>query len=108
MRTVAKWNFCTLTGTAMWCACGHTWRNHPTQPATISTNLFGSTFYSLVGLHASHVIVGLILILLILILNITGRIKEYHHEHIIMISWYWHFVDAVWVVVFTVVYVIGR
>src|ERR1700722_16096834 len=74
---------------------------------TVSTNLFGTTFYSLVGLHASHVIVGLLLILLILILNVTGRIKEYHHEHIIMISWYWHFVDAVWIVVFTVVYVIG-
>jgi cytochrome c oxidase subunit III len=74
---------------------------------TISTNLFGSTFYSLVGLHASHVVVGLILIFLILILNLTGRIKNYHHQHIIMISWYWHFVDAVWVVVFTVVYLIG-
>ena len=47
------------------------------------------------------------LILMILIFNVTGRIKHYHHEHIIMISWYWHFVDAVWVVVFTVVYVIG-
>ena len=55
---------------------------------TISTNLFGSTFYSLVGLHASHVVVGLILILMILIFNVTGRIKHYHHEHIIMISWY--------------------
>ena len=33
--------------------------------------------------------------------------KHYHHQHIIMISWYWHFVDAVWVIVFTVVYVIG-
>jgi cytochrome c oxidase subunit 3/cytochrome o ubiquinol oxidase subunit 3 len=74
---------------------------------TISTNLFGSTFYSLVGLHASHVVVGLILIVMILILNLTGKIKPYHHEHIIMISWYWHFVDAVWVVVFTVVYLIG-
>jgi cytochrome c oxidase subunit 3 len=74
---------------------------------TISTNLFGSTFYSLVGLHASHVVVGLILILMILIFNITGKIKPYHHQHIIMISWYWHFVDAVWVVVFTVVYLIG-
>jgi cytochrome c oxidase subunit 3 len=74
---------------------------------TISTNLFGSTFYSLVGLHASHVVIGLFLILMILVLNLTGCVKHYHHEHIIMISWYWHFVDAVWVIVFTVVYVIG-
>jgi cytochrome c oxidase subunit III len=74
---------------------------------TISSNLFGSTYYSLVGLHASHVVVGLILLSLILIMNLTGRIKHYHHEHIMMISWYWHFVDAVWIVVFTVVYVIS-
>jgi cytochrome c oxidase subunit III len=74
---------------------------------TISTNLFGSTFYSLVGLHASHVVVGLLLLSLILIMNLTGRIKHFHHEHIMMISWYWHFVDAVWIVVFLVVYIIS-
>lgn len=75
---------------------------------TISTNLFGTTFYSLVGLHASHVIVGLCLLLLVLIFSLTGSLMQMHRERIQMISWYWHFVDAVWVVVFTVVYVIGR
>src|SRR6266850_120488 len=75
---------------------------------TISTNLFGTTFYSLVGLHASHVIVGLILLLLVFIFSLTGSLTQMHRERIQMISWYWHFVDAVWVVVFTVVYVIGR
>jgi cytochrome c oxidase subunit 3 len=75
---------------------------------TISTNLFGTTFYSVVGLHASHVIVGLILLALVLILSLRGDVKPAHAEHIEMISWYWHFVDAVWVVVFSVVYVIGR
>ena len=75
---------------------------------TIATNLFGTTFYSLVGLHASHVIVGLILLVLVLILSLRGHIKSAHAEHIEMLSWYWHFVDAVWVIVFTVVYVIGR
>jgi cytochrome c oxidase subunit 3/cytochrome o ubiquinol oxidase subunit 3 len=75
---------------------------------TISTNLFGTTFYSVVGLHASHVIVGLILLMLVLILSLRGDVKPTHAEHIEMISWYWHFVDAVWVVVLSVVYVIGR
>jgi len=75
---------------------------------TISTNLFGTTFYSLVGLHASHVIVGLCLLLLVFIFNLTGLLMKIHGERIQMICWYWHFVDAVWVVVFTVVYVIGR
>lgn len=75
---------------------------------TISTNLFGTTFYSLVGLHASHVIVGLTLLILVLVFSLKGSIRKADGERIEMISWYWHFVDAVWVVVFTVVYVIGR
>ena len=75
---------------------------------TISTNLFGTTFYSLVGLHASHVIVGLTLLTLVLVLSLKRSIRQADGERIEMISWYWHFVDAVWVVVFTVVYVIGR
>ena len=75
---------------------------------TINTNLFGTTFYSLVGLHASHVIVGITLLTLILIFSLRGSLTQMHRGRVEMISWYWHFVDAVWVVVFTVVYVIGR
>lgn len=75
---------------------------------TISTNVFGTTFYSLVGLHASHVIVGLTLLLLVLTLSLRGKVRKADGERLQMVSWYWHFVDAVWVVVFTVVYIIGR
>ena len=75
---------------------------------TISTNLFGTTFYTLVGLHASHVIVGMCLLLLVFVFSLGGFVTIMHRERLQMISWYWHFVDAVWVVVFTVVYVIGR
>ena len=75
---------------------------------TISTNLFGTTFYSLVGLHASHVIVGLTLLVLVLILSLRGYVTRTHAEHVEMLSWYWHFVDGIWIIVFTVVYIIGR
>jgi cytochrome c oxidase subunit 3/cytochrome o ubiquinol oxidase subunit 3 len=75
---------------------------------TISTNLFGTTFYSLVGLHATHVIVGMCLLLLVFVFSLGGFVNIMHRERLQMISWYWHFVDAVWIVVFTVVYVIGR
>jgi len=75
---------------------------------TISTNLFGTTFYSVVGLHATHVIVGLILLVLVLILSLRGYVTRAHAEHVEMLSWYWHFVDGIWVIVFTVVYIIGR
>lgn len=74
---------------------------------TITTNLFGTTFYSLVGLHASHVAIGLTLLLLTLVLGIRGSMQG-QARRFELLSWYWHFVDGVWVVVFTVVYVIGR
>jgi len=75
---------------------------------TIRTNLFGTTFYSLVGLHATHVVVGLIMLLLVLVFTLLGRVNQRHAERIQVLSLYWHFVDAVWVVVFTVVYIVGR
>jgi cytochrome c oxidase subunit 3/cytochrome o ubiquinol oxidase subunit 3 len=75
---------------------------------TIQTNLFGTTFYSLVGLHASHVIIGLIMLSIALVFSLTGSLTHRHHERLEVLSLYWHFVDAVWVVVFLVVYVVGR
>jgi cytochrome c oxidase subunit III len=75
---------------------------------TISTNLFGTTYYSLVGLHAFHVTVGLIGIALAMIFTLLGKVKAEHSERVEVFSLYWHFVDVVWVVVFTVVYIIGR
>jgi cytochrome c oxidase subunit 3 len=74
---------------------------------TITTNLFGTTFYSLVGLHASHVALGLTLLLLTLILSLRGSMYG-QARRFELLAWYWHFVDVVWIVVFTVVYVIGR
>lgn len=75
---------------------------------TVSTNLFGTTYYSLVGLHAFHVTVGLIGITVTMILALLGKVNSTHAERVDVFSLYWHFVDVVWVVVFTVVYVIGR
>src|ERR1700723_479990 len=75
---------------------------------TIRTNLFGTTYYSLVGLHASHVVIGLIMLTTALALLLSGRVSEKHAERLEVLSLYWHFVDGVWVVVFLVVYVLGR
>jgi len=75
---------------------------------TISTNLFGTTYYSLVGLHAFHVTVGLIMLGLVAAFGAAGRVHRHHASRVNVLGLYWHFVDAVWVVVFTVVYVIGR
>src|SRR5580692_2525488 len=75
---------------------------------TIHTNLFGTTFYSLVGLHATHVVVGLVMLTIVLLFTLTGRLNRSHNERVQTLALYWHFVDAVWVVVFTVVYIVGR
>lgn len=75
---------------------------------TIHTNLFGTTYYSLVGLHGFHVTVGLILLSVVLAFVFLGHLKREHAYRVDVLSLYWHFVDAVWVVVFTVVYIIGR
>ena len=75
---------------------------------TIATNLFGTTYYPLVGLHASHVIIGLVMLTLCCVFAWTGSLRQVHADRVEIVSWYWHFVDGVWVVVFTVVYVIGR
>jgi cytochrome c oxidase subunit 3 len=75
---------------------------------TISTNLFGTTYYSLVGLHATHVAVGLLMLTMVLLFGLAGRVGQEQSARIEVLSMYWHFVDAVWVVVFIVVYVLGR
>src|SRR5215467_7495661 len=75
---------------------------------TISTNLFGTTYYSLVGLHAFHVTAGLIMLLIVLAFGLAGRVGADQFRRIDVLALYWHFVDAVWIVVFTVVYIVGR
>jgi cytochrome c oxidase subunit III len=75
---------------------------------TIQTNLFGTTYYSLVGLHAFHVTVGLLALITVSLFTLFGYLRPEHAERVEVLSMYWHFVDAVWVVVFIVVYVVGR
>src|SRR6202521_2492038 len=75
---------------------------------TISTNRVGTPYSSLVGLHAVHVVVAILCLTLVLGFALTGRVKQEHAYRVDVLSLYWHFVDAVWVVVFTVVYVLGR
>jgi cytochrome c oxidase subunit 3 len=75
---------------------------------TIQTNLFGTTYYSLVGLHAFHVTAGLLALATVALFTLFGRVRQEHAERAEVLSMYWHFVDVVWVVVFIVVYIVGR
>lgn len=75
---------------------------------TISRNLFGTTFYTLIGFHGLHVTAGLIAMLVVLGLSVRSNTMAISKSGVELISWYWHFVDGVWIVVFGVVYVWGR
>jgi cytochrome c oxidase subunit 3 len=110
MGAFGLWWFLTLTlGAIFLVSTGREWHHLIYDKGlTVSTNLFGTTYYSLVGLHAFHVTVGLLAIALTMILTLLRKVKPEHSERAEVFSLYWHFVDGVWVIVFTVVYVIGR
>lgn len=110
MSAFGLWWFVTMTlGAIFLVSTGREWHHLIYDKGlTVSTNLFGTTYYSLVGLHAFHVTLGLLAIALTMILTILGKVEPEHSERAEVFSLYWHFVDVVWVIVFTVVYVIGR
>ncbi len=103
------WAITILLGLEFLVSTGVEWYNLICKEGlTISTNLFGTTYYALVGLHASHVIVGMGFLLLVLAVSLAGFPIQSQMRRVMFLSWYWHFVDAIWVIVFTVVYIIGR
>ncbi len=103
------WALTILLGLAFLAGTGYEWYDLITKHhLTISRNLFGTTFYTLVGFHGLHVTGGIIMMLVMLGLSLAGRVTAANPTGPEVVSWYWHFVDGVWVVVFTVVYLIGR
>jgi cytochrome c oxidase subunit III len=106
---LALWSLTIVLGGLFLFGTGREWHRLIYEHGlTISTNLFGTTYYSLVGLHAFHVTVGLIMLTVVLIFGLAGQVHEDQFRRVDVLSMYWHFVDAVWVVVFTVVYIVGR
>jgi len=104
----ARWWLLTIVlGGAFLFGTASEWNHLIHEGLTISTNLFGTTYYSLVGLHAFHVTMGLLALMLVAAFCFAARLRPEHAERLEVLSMYWHFVDAVWVVVFTIVYVVG-
>ena len=106
----ARWWLATIAlGGLFLAGTGLEWRHLIVDEGlTIRTNLFGTTYYSLVGLHAFHVTAGLVALATVSLFALFGHVKPGHVARVDVVSLYWHFVDAVWVVVFLVVYVVGR
>ena len=73
---------------------------------TIKTNLFGSSFFVLTGFHGVHVTLGILMLLTLTLLSWRGKVGQHNAEVIEIVGLYWHFVDVVWIVIFTVVYLI--
>jgi len=110
IASFAGWWLATFAlGAAFLAGTGLEWRHLIVDEGlTIRTNLFGTTYYSLVGLHAFHLTAGLLALGTVLLFALLGRVRKEHAERLDVVSLYWHFVDVVWVAVFLVVYVIGR
>jgi cytochrome c oxidase subunit 3/cytochrome o ubiquinol oxidase subunit 3 len=110
MSTFVKWWLATIAlGAAFLAGTAFEWRHLiQDEGLTIATNLFGTTYYALVGLHAFHVTVGLVGLTVVSAFALAGLVRREDAARGEVLSLYWHFVDGVWVVVFMVVYVIGR
>ena len=108
--TFAVWWFLTIVlGASFLAGTAQEWRHLIyDEGLTIQTSLFGTTYYSLVGLHAFHVTVGLLALATVSLFTIFGYVRQEHAQRVEVLSMYWHFVDAVWIVVFIVVYLVGR
>lgn len=107
MRFHLWWLATILLGSAFLLGTAHEWRELIGEGLTISRNLFGTTFYTLVGFHGLHVTIGVVAMLIVLGLTISPRtcVSE---RGLQLVGWYWHFVDAVWIAVFTLVYIVSR
>ncbi|MGH2724072.1 MAG: cytochrome c oxidase subunit 3 [Actinomycetota bacterium] len=76
------------------------------EGVTITRNLFGSSFFVLTGFHGAHVTVGVLMLLTLFGQSLAGRLPPSRAERVELVGLYWHFVDIVWIVIFTVVYLI--
>jgi heme/copper-type cytochrome/quinol oxidase subunit 3 len=71
-----------------------------------TTNIFGSSFYTLTGFHGVHVTVGIIMLMSLLVISLRGNLSSEKAETVEIIGLYWHFVDVVWILIFAIVYLI--
>ncbi|MBL9123532.1 MAG: heme-copper oxidase subunit III [Planctomycetaceae bacterium] len=98
-----------LLGSLFLAGTAYEWRELiDARGLTISTNLFGTTYYTLVGCHAFHVTLGVLAMLVLAGLLASRALSAGASRGFELVEWYWHFVDGVWIAVFLVVYVWGR
>lgn len=99
------WLFATVAlGLAFLVGQGYEWTSLFDEGITIRSGLFGTTFFTLTGFHGFHVLMGLVALIILASFLAAGRIRGPHSSALETVSLYWHFVDIVWIVVFSVIY----
>ncbi|HYM68936.1 MAG TPA: cytochrome c oxidase subunit 3, partial [bacterium] len=84
---------------------GQEWVGLIRDNVTVARDLFGATFFTLTGFHGLHVFLGLLLLGMLFVLALLGQFRGPTSVGVEVVSLYWHFVDAVWIVLYTLIYV---
>jgi heme/copper-type cytochrome/quinol oxidase subunit 3 len=104
-RSMGIWLLATiLLGMTFLAGQGFEWFTLLTSGVTVNRNLFGTTFFTLTGFHGFHVTVGLIMLAIMFWRVLRGDLRSPGSRAVTPVSLYWHFVDAVWVVIYSVIY----
>jgi cytochrome c oxidase subunit 3/cytochrome o ubiquinol oxidase subunit 3 len=106
-RAAAMWLLCTsLLGALFVAGQVFEFTEFYREGLTLNTNLFGTTFFVLTGFHGAHVSVGVLILLSLFFMALRGRLTHKQSLNVELAGLYWHFVDIVWIVIFTFVYLI--
>jgi heme/copper-type cytochrome/quinol oxidase subunit 3 len=107
IRGMRIWLFTTaLLGTLFIAGQAYEFTEFHHEGLSLSTNLFGTTFFVLTGFHGAHVTVGVLILMSLLVYSFTGKIQQKDSLNIELAGLYWHFVDIVWIVIFTLIYLV--
>ncbi len=106
-RGLRIWLFATaLLGTLFISGQAFEFTEFNREGLSLSSNLFGTTFFVLTGFHGAHVTVGVLILLSLLVMALRGRLTQAQSLNVELAGLYWHFVDVVWIAIFTLVYLI--
>jgi heme/copper-type cytochrome/quinol oxidase subunit 3 len=107
LRNMQIWLFTTaILGVLFIAGQAYEFTHFAHEGLTLSSNLFGTTFFVLTGFHGAHVTIGILILLSLLFMSSRGKVQQKDSLNIELAGLYWHFVDIVWIVIFTLVYLI--
>ncbi len=107
VRGMRIWLFTTaMLGTLFIAGQAYEFTEFYHEGLTLSTNLFGTTFFVLTGFHGAHVTIGVLILLSLFVYSLRGGIQQKDSLNVELAGLYWHFVDIVWIVIFTLIYLV--